>query len=372
MAVADGGGAPPVISPAPEGEAISFAYTERGSDIVGLTIKNALLNIVTLSLYRFWGKTEVRRRILAAVEINGEPMEYLGTGWELFRGFLIIVFGVMLPAGAIVLGLQIFAPQIAPFAILVIYLAFGWLAGFAVYASRRYRFSRASWRGIRFGMNGSATMYAWSTVGYGIATSFTLGWYAPAAAMRLSKLLWEDTRFGTRQFKIKLDDRGLAGSSVYGPYAIFWVVIVVLYVAAIVGYGSMTSQGYFDPYDPDIAMLLGYYGVVLVGVLIASLASIPYQAALMRRQAEMIGLGNLRFSIDARSASLLGLQFTNGLIFVFTLGLGEPIITSRTFRYMVSRLSTSGTVDLETIRQSADRGPKTGEGLADVLDIGGF
>jgi len=76
--------------------------------------------------------------------------------------------------------------------------------------------------------------------------------------------------------------------------------------------------------------------------------------------------------IVRRSASLLGLQFTNGLIFVFTLGLGEPIITSRTFRYMVSRLSTSGTVDLETIRQSADRGPKTGEGLADVLDIGGF
>ena len=68
---------------------------------LGLSLLNGLLRILTLGVYHFWGKTEVRQRIWSAVRVDGEPLEYRGTGGELFRGFLIVFFLVLLPLGLI-------------------------------------------------------------------------------------------------------------------------------------------------------------------------------------------------------------------------------------------------------------------------------
>ena len=67
----------------------------------GLSLLNGLLRILTLGVYHFWGKTEVRQRIWSAVRVDGEPLEYRGTGGELFRGFLIVFVLVLLPLGII-------------------------------------------------------------------------------------------------------------------------------------------------------------------------------------------------------------------------------------------------------------------------------
>ncbi len=48
------GGEPVVLSQ--RGQLKSFAW---------LSLRNGLLNLITLTLYRFWGKTEVRRRLWA-------------------------------------------------------------------------------------------------------------------------------------------------------------------------------------------------------------------------------------------------------------------------------------------------------------------
>ncbi len=47
-----------------------------------------------------------------------------------------------------------------------------------------------------------------------------------------------------------------------------------------------------------------------------------------------------------------------------------PYTQLRTFSYVFKRLSAEGDVDLEAVRQNADKGPRAGEGLADFFDIG--
>ncbi|MGI9462570.1 MAG: DUF898 family protein, partial [Aestuariivirgaceae bacterium] len=76
----------------PVGDRIVVSYTESNG-LLWLSIKNFLLTLVTLTIYRFWGKTHVRRHIWSNVAINGEALEYTGTGKELFFGFLL-VFGL--------------------------------------------------------------------------------------------------------------------------------------------------------------------------------------------------------------------------------------------------------------------------------------
>ena len=57
----------------PAGEPIRIDYVPRDG-LLRLTIINFLLGIVTLTIYRFWAKTNVRRHIWRCVHINGEPL----------------------------------------------------------------------------------------------------------------------------------------------------------------------------------------------------------------------------------------------------------------------------------------------------------
>src|SRR6185437_9615849 len=63
-----------------------------------LLIKNFLLTIVTLGFYRFWARVRVRRYFWSSLRLADEPLEYTGTGLELFVGFLIAV-AVIAPFG---------------------------------------------------------------------------------------------------------------------------------------------------------------------------------------------------------------------------------------------------------------------------------
>ncbi len=74
------------------GEHIRLEYVPRAG-LGRLAIVNFLLNLVTLTIYRFWAKTNVRKHIWSCVHINGQPLEYTGRGLELFMGALI-VFGL--------------------------------------------------------------------------------------------------------------------------------------------------------------------------------------------------------------------------------------------------------------------------------------
>ena len=68
----------PAVEPA--GETLKFSTTIIPGEFLLLSLKNGLLNLITLTLYRFWGKTEVRQRVWRGVRLNNEAFEYTGRG----------------------------------------------------------------------------------------------------------------------------------------------------------------------------------------------------------------------------------------------------------------------------------------------------
>ena len=74
-----------------DGETLSFEHDGRVSELLPIVLLNALLNVLTLSLYRFWGKTRVRRYLWDNTNLLGDRLEYTGTGGELFKGFLFVL-----------------------------------------------------------------------------------------------------------------------------------------------------------------------------------------------------------------------------------------------------------------------------------------
>jgi hypothetical protein len=60
-----------------------------------------LLTLLTLGIHRFWWKTAVRRRLWAETTVDGDPLEYMGRGIEMFVGALIVFAAVLIPLSAL-------------------------------------------------------------------------------------------------------------------------------------------------------------------------------------------------------------------------------------------------------------------------------
>ncbi|MEM1372498.1 MAG: DUF898 family protein, partial [Pseudomonadota bacterium] len=143
----------------------SFLGWQFPQGMWSLSLVNFALKFVTLGIYQFWARTEVRRRLWASIKLMGEPLTYTGTGRELFLGFLIVFGLVILPAAflygilTVVAGSNLGARAIV---IMLLYF-FGFLGiGAAIYRAQKYRFSRTTWRGIKGSLGGSTFGYAWT------------------------------------------------------------------------------------------------------------------------------------------------------------------------------------------------------------------
>lgn len=153
---------PAVAAPA---NAAEITFDNRGDRLISLGFLNGFLKLITLGLYSFWAKTEVRRRLWSFTRINGEPLQYTGTGKELFLGFLVVFFLFVLPVILAGTGVALFFPGSVTALTLykvAVYALFFFLLGNAMYRAQRYRLSRTQWRGIRGSLDGSPWSYGWT------------------------------------------------------------------------------------------------------------------------------------------------------------------------------------------------------------------
>ncbi|MEM7634121.1 MAG: YjgN family protein [Pseudomonadota bacterium] len=374
--------------PAAGAEPVRIEYVAH-QGLGGIAITNFLLNLITLSFYRFWAKTRVRRHIWSSVQINGEPVEYTGTGKELFFGFIVIMAVVFLPVALIGTGLAAyFGPEsgaVIAFQ-LFIGLALVTLYGFAIYRARRYRLSRTVWRGIRGALPGSALSYSGKYFGSLLLSPMTLGWSTPAMNLILAQHITNDMRFGNTPFSFS----GRSGP-LYLRYALCWFgTIVAYFLIAAVGI-ALYYSGAFDGLQKVFASLAddsaasgnskaGEGLAVIAGLLLAYLSYVAlrstiwsfYTARELNIFAQYTRFSGATFEFNATAWSLITLWLGNMALIIFTLGIAQPFVEQRIMRYFVERLSVHGAIDFASIQQSQAQLDRRGEGLIDALDLDAF
>jgi uncharacterized membrane protein YjgN (DUF898 family) len=289
-------------------EAQPFSHHGKFFNVLGLALKNAAFTVLTLTLYRFWARTSMRRRLWSRVTALGDPLEYTGTALELFRGFLIALPTFFLPA--------MFVYYIAP--LMMDPVSAFWLgAGFYLvavplvaagrYLMRRYQLSRTRWRGIKFGLAGSVSGFAWASFGWTILQTLSLGWYTPVARMNRAKLMWENARFGDQPFEF-VDDGDPPQKGLWWPFALGWFAFPLAwfgaFLAAVAVIGMLAGAGVAPGPNPDgtpnLALTMSVGGGVIVLVLLLMLLFwAPYNAAAMNRIASLISLDGARFRLKA-------------------------------------------------------------------------
>lgn len=195
-----------------------------------LVLKNFLLIIVTLGIYRFWARTKIRRYFWRNIVIDGEPLEYTGNGRELFVGFLIVI-AVLAPLGIIynwLLRVSLGNPMFQAGLQIVYVLVLGALIQAAIFRARRYRLSRTSWRGVAAGQGGSTWRYLGLSLVNGTLCAITLGLFAPWASVALERYKINNTSFGDARFGVEASGRDL-----FPQWLLIWVLCVVPIAIAI-------------------------------------------------------------------------------------------------------------------------------------------
>lgn len=367
--------------PRPGGQ-ISLNYTARPG-LGGLSIKNFLLSVITLGIYSFWGKTNVRRHIWSCVHVMDEPLEYTGTGKELFLGFLIVTGIIIVPLFLIqALAPFIFFENIAAQVVaqILAFVVVLYLIGVGIYRARRYRLSRTLWRGIRGTLTGSSWSFAWTNFWMTFLLPLSFLWSYPWMRMRLTSRMTNDMEFGSAPF-------GFSGpvGPLYSRFAIIWISSLVLMI--LLPFALWISGLSFDPKSmidggdgpitPDQTTLVAFFiGLTLLiipaFVLLFAVLRAFYVAGEMNHFAQCTTFENVRFEMRATSWSLIGLAIGNFLILIFTLGIGAPFVQQRLVRYFCNRMTPVGSLDVASIQQSQAEVDRRGEGLAEVFDIDAF
>lgn len=191
----------------------SLSYSGDGTEMAMLMLKNLFLTIITLGIYRAWAKTYVRRYVWGHVTFEGDRASYVGTGEELFWGW-VKLFGIL---AGLILGVRLLA-LVVPFLAILIPIAYFFIFGLAIYSGLRYRLSRTLWRQIRFGADRDkeSTKEFLRIYLVGSFLSFiTFGIYYPFFKHYEREFLTKKSRFGTAYFSYDAVASEYAGTYFY-------------------------------------------------------------------------------------------------------------------------------------------------------------
>ena len=394
------------------------SFDGRRADLAALLFRNLLLTLATLGIYRFWAKTRVRGFLWRHVRLLDESLEYLGTGTELLIGFLIAVV-VIAPLTSVYSWLPSLAPQGLPYGVPVLqavyYGTIAFLVQVAVYRVRRYRLTRTAWRGIRFGLDGSALKYALIWCLCGVTTLATAGLAYPWLRVTTTRYFANNVRFGATRVSFE-----------GGAARLFlrWLVVAAPALAALLLFvlvnrealaAFMTQLGGEMPDPASIVRSAGRFNLAPLWLVpVSAVLSVWYRVSEFRHLVNAVRIGATRLESRLAAGPVYGILFAFYLCvgfagFVLALLVGVIMGALRAaevplnpFATMLATILVSGAVywlfgllrtvmvritvlesvcqtltlpqhqALELTVQSTAALPGHGEGLADALDVGGF
>jgi uncharacterized membrane protein YjgN (DUF898 family) len=343
----------------------AFRFNGSWREFAPIAFTNLLLIIVTLGIYRFWATTRERRYLWNRTDFIGDPLEWTGTGLELFIGFVMVAVLLFVPLIVIQFVVQGLAMRgqlgSAGLLMLISYAALIYLYGLARYRALRYRLSRTFWRGIRGGSDDKGWNYALTALWKTAVGAFVFGFMIPWSMTSLWNDRWGRLSFGNQGFSAKADWRPIIGR---------FLLFYLLPIAGCIGGFSLLAGSLAAGAPPSPTAI----GAIVIGAFAAYFAmgivAIVYYAAFLREAIGSLALNRLGFAFTARTVDWIKLILGHIGLVIVTLGIGLIFIGYRNWSFFIRHMEANGEVDLADLTQSTTEEPRQGEGLLDAFDVG--
>ena len=303
----------------------SLEFSGNGWEYFKILIVNWLLTVITLGIYYAWGRAKKLRYIYSNTNLNKERFHFTGTGLEMFLG-LIKVIGLYI---VFVIVFQVISYYYPLIGLLFFYCVIVAIIPYSIHASLRYKMSRTSYRGIRFGYRGKLGDLSKKWFLGVLLTIVTFGIYSSWLQMKIRRYTHRNIRFG---------DINFSNEAKGGEY---FLINLLGYIFSFLSLGIYTFWWN--------SRLFNYY----------------YDNLELTRKDEKI-----KCSGTSTGGGFFGLLVGNFLIILFTLGLGRAWADIRTQKFICKNVELEGDIDINEIYQTEEEYKNAmGEGSSDYLEI---
>lgn len=308
-------------------ESYQLEFKGDGTEFFGILLANWILTILTLGFYYPWARAKQLQYIYSHTTLNKESFSFSGTGAEIFKGFIKLVGIYLLVMVFFVLFTRYSeSPILAVFLLYAVLLTF---VPFIIHGSFRYRMSRTSYRGIRFGYRGDRKELTVQFFRDLLFTVLTLGIYSSWLAMNLRSYTHRHIRYGDVEFSNE------ASGSEYFLLNLKGAILTFITLGI---YSFWWQKDIFNYYIDNMKLHKGDQKVI--------------------------------FLSTATGVDFFKLLVTNFLILVFTLGIGAAWVEMRTLRFMFSHIRMMGNINLNAVTQTeAEYNDAFGEDAVDFFNI---
>ncbi|MFN3444772.1 MAG: YjgN family protein [Bacteroidia bacterium] len=299
----------------------------KGADYFSIMIVNWLLTLVTAGLYYPWARAKRLNYIYSQTALNNERFHFAGTGNEMFRGFIkIILFYILIMGAYFLISTTLESPFLA---ILVVYLAIFAIIPFAVHGSFRYKMSRTSYRGIRFGYRGNRNELIKNYVKWVVYTIISFGIYGAWLQMNIRRYTHQHIRYSDVEFSNDADG---------GEYFLMNLKGYLLTIITLGIYVFWWECDIFNYYIDKMKMSKGEQ--------------------------------KIECHSTATGGGFFSLLIVNLLITVFTLGFGKAWADMRTQKFICDNVKMEGDINLDEIHQTEEEYTDAfGEDAMDFFEI---
>ncbi|MFT5446896.1 MAG: uncharacterized membrane protein YjgN (DUF898 family) [Gammaproteobacteria bacterium] len=357
----------------PTKKQFALEFHGTGSEYFRIWIVNISLTILTLGIYSAWAKVRKMQYFYGNSQLAGGTFEFTANPINILKG-RVLVFGLFI---AYQLA-SVFQPVLA-LVLAVIFIPFiPWVIIKAISFNLRY----SSYRGLHFHFDGQYWEAFRVYVLLTLAIPLSLGFAYPWVAWRRKQFFVDNTRYGTSSF-------GFSGAigHFYTVYVVGWLIMsgialaVALLIAAAAFVGPMLGLDPKDMMNIDgevneqvLATIGVVVGIVAYGFFI--LAFLAINTGILALIANHVWqrttiAGSLEFNLDLNAWKIVGIQITNILAIIFSVGLAIPWTTVRMVRYKASRFTMiAAPSTLESfIASERDSISATGTELGDAMDL---
>ena len=345
-----------------------FIFTGTGRQLFGIQFLNIILIVLTLGVWTPWARVRKRRFFYNNTRILGDGLDYLATGFDLFKGWIVVTILLLIFYALPVLGVP-FLQEGASLALLLIY-------PWALNRSLRFNARNLAWRDVRFDYNGGYFGALWFFFALPLLGFLSVGLLMPLASKAMREYMANGHSFGAARFS--------ATSSLASYYgAGFKTVLLGLFFGVMVGTGMFLMVG--DSLaalaklpagtddleqliaDPKISFIIYAIPVVLLFLFIITAG---YYRALTRNiiVASLRLQGGIRFRSHVSGIGLAWIIVSNLILTVATLGLLMPWAQVRQYRYLTANTKIRPIADMQSF---VDRQTRAGSSIGDAVGEAG-
>jgi uncharacterized membrane protein YjgN (DUF898 family) len=362
-----------------------FRFTGTGSEYFRIWSVNLLLTLLTLGLYSPWAKVRREKFFHQQLILAEASFDYHANPWTILRGRVIAFILLVLTQTEWLGG------GIAIAATALLYVLLPWM----LRNSLRFRLANTSYRGIRFGFDGTTKetyrlffaltgpalilfacafgLASWIGIeedevqsfgeSLGLAIAIGLG-VIPFLLMPYAHGLWRrfltnHSRFGDLPFAANFSAKQTALVYFGGGGRI----VIGVIAAGLLGWGLTLISTTLGGIVAIAAVFLVYAALLLFG---------PYLVArLQNLWWPLTQLGNHHFDSDLQVAGYVRLQVRNFFLMGITLGLYRPFAVVNNMHMRAQAMSLHMTGSLDDVMQNFTGGDQRAVG-AEAADLVGF